>query len=120
MALLTVQAVDKDGISLTTVTPTASTGDTAQVSDDQRHAIVVFNGSGGSVNVTVNSQVATARQEGVGQIAVSDIVHAVAAGAIAVIPVLPAYIRTNDGLVDFLVSAVTDVEVAVIKLPRLV
>ncbi|MDY6960311.1 MAG: hypothetical protein SV862_00210 [Pseudomonadota bacterium] len=120
MALLTVQAVDKDGISLTMVTPTASTGDTFVASDDQRHAIVAVNGSGSPVNVTVTAQLENALQQGVGNVAVADIVHAVAAGAVAVIPVMPAFIRTNDGVVQFVVSSVTDVDVAVMRLPRLV
>lgn len=119
MALLTVQEIDRDGITVTTVTPTASTGDTFVAADDGRHFILIDNGSGASINVTVAKQVSTARQDGAGAVAVADIVAAVAAGAKALIPVLPAFIRTNDGIVQVTCSSVTTVEIAAVKLPRL-
>lgn len=120
MATLTVQSIDKDGITPTLATPTASTGDQAVVADDGRHFILVNNNSAGSINVTVSKQRATAPQAGVGaDVAVADIVHAVGAGLVGLIPVLPAYIRTNDGVVQFTCSAVSDVLAGVIKLPRL-
>lgn len=120
MATLTVQNIDKDGITPTLSAATASTGDQAVVADDGRHFLLVNNGSGGSINVTVTAQRATSPQNGVGpDVAVSSIVHAVAAGGVGLIPILPAFIRTNDGIVQFVCSAVTTVTLGVIKLPRL-
>ncbi len=119
MALLTVQTIDRAGTSLALAAATVTTGDTAVVADDGRHAIVVNNGSGGSINVTVTAQTTTARQDGAGLVAVADIVKAVAAGATAIIPVLPDFIKTNDGKVTFVCSAVTTVTVGVIRLPKL-
>lgn len=120
MATLTVQSADKDGIIVTTATPSAS-GDQSVVSDDQRTAIIVFNGNASNpTTVTITAQRATAPQDGVGpDVAVSDITLAVAVGEIAVFPIPRAYIRTNDGTVQYSTSAQTDVEIAVIRLPRL-
>lgn len=119
MALLTVQTIDRAGTTLTLAAATVTVGDTAVVSDDGRHFIYIFNGSGGSINVTVTAQTTSARQDGAGIVAVADIVKAVAAGATAIIPVLPDFIKTNDAKVTFVCSAVTTVTVAVVKLPKL-
>lgn len=119
MATLTVQDIAAAGTSLGVVTPTASTGDDFVASDDQRHGILVVNGSGSPINVTVSAQTTQAQQVGAGVQAVADIVKAVAAGAVAIIPVLPAFIRNNDAKVEVLCSSVTDVDIAVFKLPRL-
>ena len=119
MATLTVQEIAVGGSSLTMSTPTATTGDDAVVSDDQRYAILVNNGSGGSINVTVTAQTSLAQQVGAGVQSVANLVKAVADGAEALIPILPDFIRTNDGKVQFVCSAVTTVGVAVVHLPRL-
>jgi hypothetical protein len=118
MTTLAVNQIAVGGSAITYATPTASVGDDAVVADDQRHALVVKNGSGASINVTMTAQTTQAQQAGAGLQPVANKVLAVAAGADAWIPILPDFIRANDGKVQFVCSAVTTILVAVVKLPR--
>lgn len=119
MAVLTVNTIARAGSTITYVTPTVTVGDQFVAADDQRHAILVKNGSGAPINVTVTAQTTQARLDGAGVVTVSDIVTAVAAGADAIIPVMPDFIKTNDGKVQVLCSAITTVLIAAVRLPRL-
>jgi hypothetical protein len=119
MATITVQAVDRDGIDLTESAATVTTGDEFVAADDQRHFVVINNGSTGQISATIMAQTLSAHQDGAGVLSVADIVHPVAAGKIAIVPVLPDFIRANDGIVKVTCDSVTGVTIAAVKLPRL-
>lgn len=119
MAVLTVNTIARAGSIIAYVTPTITVGDQFVAADDMRHFVMVKNGSGSSINVTIAAQTTQARQDGAGVVAVADIVTAVAAGADAMIPVLPDFIKANDGKVQVTCSAVTTVSIAAVKLPRI-
>jgi hypothetical protein len=119
MATLSVQPIAVGGSTISYVAPTVTVGDDAVVQDDQRHALVVKNGSGSPINVTMTAQTSQAQQAGAGLQPVANKVTAVPATSDAIIPILPDFIRANDGKVQFVCSAVATVTVAVIRLPRL-
>lgn len=110
MAALTVQAPTRTGATVSTVTPTASTGDTFV--NDGKVWLQVTNGSGSSINVTVNSTAAA----GPG-LAASNNVVAVAAGATKLIgPFPPAgFTDPATGLATVICSSVTSVTIAALK-----
>ena len=118
MATLTVQKVAVGGSTITYVAPTITVGDDAVVADDQRHALRVKNGSGAPINVTMTAQTTQAQQAGAGVQPVANKVTVVPANSDADIPILPDFIRANDGKMQFVCSAVATVTVAVVNLPR--
>lgn len=118
MATLAVQTVAVGGSTITYVAPTVTVGDDAVVADDQRHVLVVKNGSGAPINVTMTAQTTLAQQAGAGVQPVANKVTAVPATSDGYIPILPDFIRANDGKMQFVCSAVATVTVAIVKLPR--
>lgn len=120
MATLTVQEVDRDGMNITFAAATATTGDDFVAADDQRHAVLVRNaGATDTVTVTMSKQTLSAQQVGSGVLSVSDIQQSLAPGAQCIMPVLPNFIRTNDGKVQVTCNTVVEVGIAAIKLPKL-
>lgn len=106
MANLSAQTTAVVGTTLTSVTPTAGTGDTVPVGS---HAII-RNGSGASINVTIE----TPGNDTYGQ-ARPDIVTAVAAGAVAKFGPFPNDLADPvTGVVKLTCSAVTSVELRVV------
>ena len=106
MALLTAQAIAPTG---TTVTFAAASvgGDTVKPSND-RSKLLVDNGSGGSITVTIPVHRSTLGLD------LPDRQVIVAAGVVKAIPLLPLYVDPADGIIDITYSAVTSVTVAVI------
>jgi hypothetical protein len=120
MATLTVQEVDRDGMNITFSAATSTTGDDFVAADDQRHAVLVRNnGETDTVTVTMSKQTLSAQQVGSGVLSVSDIQQSLAPGAQCIMPVLPNFIRTNDGKVQVTCNTVVQVGIAAIKLPKL-
>ncbi len=112
MALLTAVPVARltggSGAVLTGVAPTAGTGDTW--ANTGQEIILIRNGSGSSINVTVDI-VATADGN-----AVTDPVIAVAAGAITAMGPYPtALFNDGQGLCKVTCSAVATVTIAIMK-----
>lgn len=106
MANLTAQTTAVVGTTLTSVAPTAGTGDTVPVGS---HAII-RNGSGSSINVTIE----TPGNDSYGQ-ARPDIVTAVAAGAVAKFGPFPYDLADPiTGVVKLTCSAITSVELRVV------
>lgn len=113
MAALTVNQIVKAGLAAPAgVTPTATTGDTFSCTG--KEVLVVANGSGSSVNVTVNSTAAATAG-----LAQSNNVVAVAAGATKYIgPFEPTgYAAADTSAATVIVSSVTSVTIAVLRLP---
>lgn len=118
MAALTVQNISQTSL-VPSLVQAAAGGDHFIADNGQRHFLMVLNGSGAPITVTIPAQQATSQQQGVGQVAVDNIAVAVAAGAQAMIgPITDAYIRGNDGAVEITYSGVTDLDVGAIRLPR--
>lgn len=109
MALLTRQSASGlDGATITSVTPTVTTGDTL-VGGQSVH-LLVNNGSGAPINVTL-----TTPETVEGSLAVADRVIAVAAGALREIPVPSRYNDRTTGLATVVCSAVTTVTIAAVQ-----
>lgn len=107
MALLTAQLVDPAGTQISFVAA-AGGGDTFKPTND-RAKLLVNNGGGASINVTIPTPGT------VGGLAVADRVVAVTNGTIKAIPLLKnLYQDPADGLIDITYSAVTSVTVAII------
>ena len=117
MALLTVQNIVEAGI-VPTYAAAAGGGDTFPNPEDQSTFLVVINGGGGSINVTLTSQIATASVPGVGNVALSDRVVAVANGTTRFIGPLPPRFNNAAGQVAVTYSGVTSVTVAAVRLPK--
>lgn len=108
MANLPAQTTAVVGTTLTSVTPTAGTGDTVPIGS---HAII-RNGSGASINVTIE----TPGNDTYGQ-ARPDIVTAVAAGAVAIFGPFPVDLGDPvTQVVKLTCSAVATVELRVVSL----
>lgn len=106
MANVPAQTTQVTGTTLTSVTPTITTGDTVPVGS---HAII-RNGSGSSINVTI----VTPGNDNYGQ-SRPDIVTAVAAGAIAKFGPFPNDLADPiTGVVTLICSAVASVELRVV------
>lgn len=107
MAALTAQVIDPAGTAIT-FTAAGGTGDTFKPSGD-RAKLIVDNANAGSVNVTIPVHGSVVGLD------VPDRVVAVAAGAIAAIPLLKRlYADPADGLIDITCSPTASVTVAVI------
>lgn len=84
---------------------------------DGRTFLVVTNGSGGSINVTLVAQTTSINVPGAGPITIGNIVVAVPAGATKIIgPFAPAYVDAT-GYAHVTYSAVTSVTVQAFYLP---
>lgn len=115
MAELTVQDITPAGKEIT-LTAAAEAGDTFDDDGKERTILVVANGSGSSIDVTVSAAKTSTRVQGVGSIAVPDIKVAVAAGdTLEIGPFADAY-RGAGGAVAVGYSAVTTVTVGVKRL----
>lgn len=116
MAAITVQSVDPSG--LTPSFSAVNSADTLAVDSSERHFLYVKNGGGGSINVTITAQQTSVNVSGVGDLAISDEVVAVGAGADAIIgPFTQAFINAS-GSVEIAYSGTTSVTAAGLKLPK--
>lgn len=115
MAALTLQSVVAAGII--PAYAAVNSQDTVIVNTAQRNFLHVKNGSGGSINVTINAVKTSARVQGVGVVTITDEVVAVGAGAEKMIgPFTEAYMDT-DGTVTIDYSGTTSVTAGVFSLP---
>lgn len=116
MAVLSRQILIEAGISITESAAGVS-GDKA-TNPDGKTAFLVKNGSGGSINVTIAEQMEDRNDPNYGTLTKSNVVKAVAAGAIAIIgPFPPAAFNDASGDVNITYSATTTVTVAALRLP---
>lgn len=118
MAVLTVQNVVLAGAVITPVAA-AGGGDSFANPTDERTELLVVNGGGGSINVTIVAQPASVPVPGYGTVPLASEVIAVAAGATKRIGPFPAA-KFNDasGRVNVTYSGVTSVTVAAVRLAR--
>lgn len=107
MADLAVQAVPASGLSPSFAAASGG-GDKAYVAP--RRVLLVKNGSGSSINVTMTTP------GNVSGVSIADPVLAVADGATGVIPLISIY-RGTDGNASIAYSAATSVTVALLQLP---
>lgn len=112
MALLTIQTVATTGLNPTYAAATAG-GD--QMINDDRTMLHVKNGGAGAVQVTITKVRQVVRKEGYGDIALSDIVVSVPAGAERMISAPPAAYADSNGLANISYDQVTSVTVAALK-----
>jgi hypothetical protein len=116
MATLTRQNLIEAGISITESAADVA-GDKA-TNGDGKTVFLVNNASAGSINVTISEQMADRNDPNYGTLTKSNVVKAVAAGAIAIIgPFAAAAFNDVNGDVNISYSAVTTVTVAALKLP---
>lgn len=108
MAELAPQVVDHDGLSVA-FSAAAAGGDSCKVTDE-KNTLVVKNDSAGSVNVTLITP------GDVKGLAIADRVVAVAAGAVALVPLTLDYQDPATKLADWTYSASASVSAAVIRL----
>lgn len=115
MAELTLQAITATGLE--PVYSAVSASDTVKVNTAQRNFLHVKNGSGGSVNVTIEAVKTSARVPGVGVVTVGDLVVAVPAAEERMIgPITEAYLEP-DGEATVKFSGTASVTAAAISLP---
>lgn len=116
MATLTVQTIDEDGLVPST-TAAGAAGDV--FANTGRELLMVTNGAGSPVTVTITAQVTTARSPGMGSVTKSDAGGAVAAGATAYFGPFPTRAFNNASRqVEVSYSDETSVTVAVMRLPE--
>jgi hypothetical protein len=112
VAAIIVSSISAPGVISTPaafgIAATVTVGDTI-TSPDDRTIVVVFNGSGGSINVTISDPGNTPAGN-VGTL----VPRAVAAGALGFFPVGPANADAN-GIATVICSAVTSVRVGAIR-----
>jgi hypothetical protein len=114
MALLTVQTIDDLGASVT-FAAAAGGGDTAP--NDGKTAIIVRNGSGASINVTLTPVLTAATlPTGTTATVASRVIAVPAGGAGMIAGLAPAFFNNASGQVAITYSAVTTVTVAVVKI----
>lgn len=109
MALMTVQADTGAGAALTF--GAANTTDTISGLGDGRTALIVKNGAGAPINVTITSQAAA--RAGLAQ---ANKVVAVANGATTLIVIDPAGFSDNTGTATVTYSSVTTITSAAVKI----
>ena len=112
MATLTPQDVVIGGLTMSTATPTASTGD--QWANTGKEWLEITNGSGGSITATITSY-ATAPAG----TAVTDKAVTIGNGVTKKIGPFPpsGYTDPTTGLAKVVCSAVSSVTIAVVRLP---
>ena len=116
MAALSRQSLIEAGISITE--SNAAAGGDKATNPDGKTAFLVNNGSGASINVTITEQMSDRSDPIYGTLSKSNVVKAVAAGAIAIIgPFPPAAFNDASGDVNIGYSASSSVTVAALKLP---
>lgn len=115
MAELTLQTIDADGVEPEYAA--VNSEDTVKVNTAQRNFLHVKNGGGSSIDVTVTAVKTSARVQGVGVVAVGNLVIAVPAGEERMIgPFTEAYMDT-DGEVTIGYSGTSSVTAGVFSLP---
>lgn len=114
MAVLTVQNIVQAGLA-ESFANAAEAGDTFVDEGKQNTFIEVVNGSGGSINVTINGIPASKVVSGTGPVTIPDMVVAVGAGARKLIGPFPADYRTAAGVVSIAYSAHESVTVRVLR-----
>lgn len=114
MATLTVLVPNLTGALRAPVAPTAGTGDV--FTNDGNTVLIVTNGSGGSINVTIDSPLAVGPDQANAYDA--DVVKPVAAGATRIFGPFVDKQRFNDanGQVKVTCSAVTSVTIEAVRL----
>lgn len=116
MADYTVQEIGVDGLEPSL--SAATDGDTIPLLGDQREFVVVNNGSGSSIDVTIPAQTTTVNISGVGAITVADHVVAVPDGEERWIgPFTKAY-QNSAGKAVVNLSDTTTVTAAAVRLPK--
>jgi len=116
MATMTLKSIVPGGV--VAALAAVASQDVIETAGDDRIFLHVKNGSGSSINVTINAVLTAIDVPGVGNMAISDIVVAVAAGAEKLIgPFSPAY-RDGDGTVTIDYSAITTVTACAYKLQK--
>lgn len=116
MAELTVQTTDENG-GLTYAAATSGDGDTFP--NDGRTLLVVHNGSGGSITVTVDAQVTEARVQHLGEVTKAAGGGTVAAGVTQVFgPFAERAFNDATGMCEVTYSSAASVTVAAIRLPN--
>lgn len=108
MATLTPQVISPDGDA---ITPVAAAGGGDSVNIDAHGFLLVTNGGGSPVTVTM---VVPGSEYGVAR---ADIATSVPAGATRYFGPLVADLADTDGLIDITYSGVTSVTVAHVRLP---
>jgi hypothetical protein len=114
MAAMTIQNVIPGG--LTAAFAAVNSSDTIQTSGDDRVFLHVKNGGGSSINVTITADRSAVNVKNVGNLSISNIVKAVAAGAEAIIGPFSAAYVASDNKVTVGYSATTSVTAAALKL----
>ena len=115
MATLTIREPDKDG----GLTLSAAAGAGDEFANDGRTLLVVRNGGGSSVTVSVTAQVTSADDSTYGKVAISDGGGAIAAGGVDVFgPFSTRAFNDSNQRAQVTYSGVTSVEVAAVRLPR--
>ena len=112
MAALSVQNAALTGTAISFASASGG-GDT--IANDTGVVLIVKNGGGGSINATITRQVTSKPIQGEGNVTLSDVVIAVAAGATTIIGQFPQSCITTAGLVAISYSSVTSVTVAAVK-----
>lgn len=116
MADITVTDITMAGITQSLGAAAAS--DTIPIAGDDRVFLMVANGSGGSINVTVTKQTTSVNVPGEGAVTLSNRVIAVAAGATKLIgPFSSADINAATGKVELAWSATSSVTRGAFRLP---
>tara|TARA_R100001440_G_scaffold4870_2_gene10746 strand:+ start:352 stop:702 length:351 start_codon:yes stop_codon:yes gene_type:complete len=114
MATITVQTITESGITPTFASATAE-GDV--MDNDGKTFLMIKNGSGGSITVTITAQVTSVKTQLFGETTKSNATIAVGAGAEGMIgPFSPSAFNTNDSQISITYSGVTGVTVAGFKL----
>jgi len=114
MATITVQTITESGITPTFASATAE-GDV--MDNDGKTFLMIKNGSGGSITVTVTAQVTSFDVGAFGPLTKSNATIAVGAGAEGMIgPFAPLAFNTNDSQISITYSGVTSVTVAGFRL----
>ena len=118
MAAITVQTVNKSGVAANLVAASGG-GDTFVNDASELTLLMVRNGGGSSINVTIAVVPSNVNTTSYGQLSVSSTVVAVAAGATVVIgPFRQILYNNSSGLVSVTYSNVTSVTVAALKIDK--
>lgn len=116
MAALSVQSVAISGLTVSYVTP-AGGGDTFTNVPANKVFLIVTNGSGSSINVTITAVNTTIPTISGGNLTLSDRVVAVGAGATKLIGAFPDGFNSSTGTVTVTCSATSSVTIAAIQVP---
>lgn len=119
MATLTVKNLGTVGdLDIdTTLTAAASGGD--QFTYTPRTALIVKNGSGGSITVTVTAQQTSTTKSGYGDVTKANFTATIAAGDYFISPFFEQALKDTNGFVQVTYSSHTSVEVGAFKFDEL-